>query len=152
MRTEVKIESSLQECQIMVQNGLLSQAGRLVKACKPSQVFVLTNPTLRQLHYPKLMASLSSSGLRLVPPIVVKDGEKNKNLISLKYCYDLLVGHRADRQSLLITLGGGVITDLGGLVATTYMRGIKLVHLPTTLLAQVYASIGGKTAVTNCTA
>lgn len=108
---------------------------------------MLTNPTLMKLYYDKLEESLSSAGFQIFPPLVIADGEKLKSLESLGYCYDQLVKHRADRSSLLLTLGGGVITDLGGVVAATYMRGISLAHLPTSLLAQVDAAIGGKAAV-----
>jgi 3-dehydroquinate synthase len=107
---------------------------------------VLTNSTVRKLHYKELQESLKQAGFdgRV---LVMPDGEEFKSLESLGSGYDFLVKHKADRSSLLIALGGGVITDLGGMLAATYMRGIKLVHIPTTLLAQVDAGIGGKAAV-----
>jgi len=107
----------------------------------------LTNTTLVKMHYPKLKKSLFRNGLKVGPPMVISDGERFKNLKSLSFCYDRLVEHQADRKSVLVTLGGGVITDLGGMLAATYMRGIRLVHIPTTLLAQVDAAIGGKSGV-----
>lgn len=133
--------------QIIIQDGSLSRAGTLIKRLNPSQVLVLTNTTLLSLHYRELKKSLFQNGLKVSPPTVIPDGERFKNLKSLRYCYDRLAKQKADRKSVLVTLGGGVITDLGGMLAATYMRGIKLVHLPTTLLAQVDAAIGGKTGV-----
>jgi len=147
MKIKIKFLPAPQKCQLVIRDGALSDAGNIIQALIPSQVFVLTNATLNKRHYPKLKAGLVSSGLKLAPAIVIENGERYKNLKSLKHCYDFLAEQKADRQSLLITLGGGVITDLGGVVAATYMRGIRLVHIPTTLLAQVDAAIGGKTAV-----
>src|SRR3972149_3840873 len=136
-----------QICRVIVQDGILQQIGRIVKRLKPSQVYVLTNTTLRKLYYGKLQESLSQAGFRVHPLLVIPDGERFKSLDSLRYCYDRLINYKADRESLLLTLGGGVITDLGGAVAATYMRGIKLVHVPTTLVAQVDASVGGKNGI-----
>jgi len=125
----------------------LSTAGSLIKKkFSTSQLFVLTDSKGYKLYYKKLEKSVSKQRLR-VTPIIIPDGERYKNLDSLKKAYDRLVKEKADRQSLLVGLGGGVIGDLAGTVAATYMRGIPLVHIPTTLLAQADASIGGKTAL-----
>jgi 3-dehydroquinate synthase len=134
-------------CQVIIGEDCLLRAGKLIRQLNSSQVFILTNPTLQNLHYGKLKESLSQSGYNLNLPIVIPDGERFKNLKSLSFCYDRLVKHQADRKSVLVTLGGGVITDLGGMLAATYMRGIRLVHIPTTLLAQVDAAIGGKAGI-----
>lgn len=133
--------------EVRIEKGYLSKTGLWIKEqISPSQVFVLTNPKVYKLYYEKLRDSISREGLRITP-IKIPDGERFKNLISLKKVYDHLVKERADRESVLIGLGGGVIGDLAGTVAATYMRGIPLVHIPTTLLAQADASIGGKTAL-----
>lgn len=133
--------------EVMIEQGALSKAGLLIEEkISPSQVFVLTNSKVYKLYYQRLMNSIFREGLRITS-IKIPDGERFKNLISLKKVYDHLVKERADRESVLIGLGGGVIGDLAGTVAATYMRGISLVHIPTTLLAQADASIGGKTAL-----
>lgn len=133
--------------EVIIERGGLSKAGLLIKEkISPSQVFILTNPKVHKLYYKRLKKSLSDEGLK-VTLIKIPDGERFKNLITLKKVYDHLVKEKADRESLLLGLGGGVIGDLAGTVAATYMRGIHLVHIPTTLLAQADAAIGGKTAL-----
>ena len=80
-------------------------------------------------------------------PILVPDGEEHKNLESLAAIYDRLIAERLERKSCILALGGGVIGDLAGFAAATYLRGVPYVQVPTTLLAQVDSSVGGKTAV-----
>jgi 3-dehydroquinate synthase len=89
---------------------------------------------------------LSASGFEIAV-ILLPDGEEHKNLKSLVMIYDGLVKARLERKSCILALGGGVIGDLAGFAAATYLRGVPYVQLPTTLLAQVDSSVGGKTAV-----
>src|SRR4030065_2235946 len=128
MKLTAEFRSSSSTGQIIIQDNCLKQSGVWVKQFNPSQVLVITNTTLLKLHYRELKKSLFQDGLKVSPPIVIPDGGRFKNLKSLSFCYDRLVKHQADRKSVLITLGGGVITDLGGMLAVTYMRGIRLVH------------------------
>jgi len=126
-------------------NGFEIAAAETAKL-SPTSAFVLTNPLVRVLYGEALRRPLAARG---IDPtfLVVPDGETHKSLQEAQRLYAELARAGADRGSLLLTLGGGVVEDLGGFVASTYMRGIALAHVPTTLLAQVDASIGGKTAV-----
>ncbi len=102
---------------------------------------LLTDTRVDGLHGGRL------SALGNTPRLALPPGESGKNLETLERVLEFLAGTGLDRGSLLVTLGGGVITDLGGLAASLYMRGIAVIHCPTTLLAQVDAAVGGKTAV-----
>ena len=108
----------------------------------PARRFVVSSPLVWRLHGPQL-----ARAVRLAEPILVPDGERYKQLSTVSRVYDALVRANADRASTLITFGGGVIGDMAGFAAATYLRGIALVHVPTTLLAQVDSAIGGKVGV-----
>jgi 3-dehydroquinate synthase len=108
----------------------------------PERRFVVSSPLVWRLHGPQLARSI-----RVVEPILVPDGERFKHLATVVRIYDALVRVNADRASTLVTFGGGVIGDMAGFAAATYLRGIALVHVPTTLLAQVDSAIGGKVGV-----
>jgi 3-dehydroquinate synthase len=110
------------------------------------KVAVVSNPTVAQLYLDSIHDALSASGFE-VEVILLPDGEEHKNLKSLVMIYDGLVKARLERKSCILALGGGVIGDLAGFAAATYLRGVPYVQLPTTLLAQVDSSVGGKTAV-----
>jgi 3-dehydroquinate synthase len=109
-------------------------------------VFVLTNPVVDSLYYERLEKGMKDAGVK-VNKILVPDGEESKGFDTLHKVYDALVENRAERLTPLLTLGGGVVGDLGGFAAGTFMRGIPYVQIPTTLLSQVDSSVGGKTAV-----
>lgn len=110
------------------------------------KVAIVSNSTVAQLYLDTVHDALSASGFE-VAPILLPDGEEHKNLKSLATIYDGLVKARLERTSGILALGGGVIGDLAGFAAATYLRGVPYVQLPTTLLAQVDSSVGGKTAV-----
>jgi 3-dehydroquinate synthase len=120
--------------------GLMKQAGLRGK------VAVISNPIVAQLYLDPVHESLSGAGFE-VTPMLVPDGEEHKNLNSLAAIYDRLISERFERKSSLVALGGGVIGDIAGFAAATYLRGVPYVQVPTTLLAQVDSSVGGKTAV-----
>ena len=125
----------------------LDQAGeRLQGLGLGRKVAVVTNPTVKHLYGKQVIASLKSAGF-LVMSIDVPDGEKYKNLDWANAIYTALLTNSFDRRSLLVALGGGVIGDLTGFAAATFMRGIPFVQIPTTLLAMVDSSVGGKTGV-----
>ncbi len=135
---------------IYIQKGILINLGEhLSKTMRNKRIIIITNPLVNCLYGVKLLSALKKGGydLDLIDLIEIPDGEKHKSLSTAKYLYDELLKRKADRTTALIALGGGVIGDLSGFVAATYMRGLPLVHIPTTLLAQVDSSIGGKVAV-----
>ena len=132
---------------ICIGEGILADIGSsLTDISFPHQVAVVSNPTVADLYAPAIEQSLRQAGFdpRL---ILVPDGEDFKNLDTLQTIYDRLIEHRFDRGCGLLALGGGVIGDMAGFAAATFLRGIPCVQVPTTLLSQVDSSVGGKTAV-----
>lgn len=117
----------------------------LIQEKKYSSIFILVDENTMDCCYPKFIANLSTE--LPIELIEIEAGEVHKNLETCTGVWNALTELNADRYSLVITLGGGVITDLGGFVAATYKRGIDFVNVPTTLLSMVDASIGGKTGV-----
>ena len=107
---------------------------------------IVTNTTVAPLYLDALLAMLHIHGVETIP-IILPDGEKYKNAETLGLIYDALLTHRCERNTPLIALGGGVIGDMTGYAAATYMRGVPFIQLPTTLLAQVDSSVGGKTGI-----
>jgi len=135
------------EYKICIERGILDKLGEyLSNIVENKRVIVITNPLVNSLYGAKLLSALKKGSFN--PDFIdVPDGEKYKCLSTVNYLYDELLKRKADRTTALIALGGGVIGDLVGFVASTYMRGLPLVHIPTTLLAQIDSSIGGKVAV-----
>jgi 3-dehydroquinate synthase len=132
---------------IHVGANILGRIGEfLQKSGLRGKVAVVSNPTVAQLYLDPVHKALSASGFE-VAPILLPDGEEHKNLESLAAIYDGLVQARLERKSCILALGGGVIGDIAGFAAATYLRGVPYVQLPTTLLAQVDSSVGGKTGV-----
>ncbi|MGB6607754.1 MAG: 3-dehydroquinate synthase [Atribacterota bacterium] len=148
---EIKIKiTEDKEYKICIKKGILINLDEhLSKTIENKRVIIITNSLVNCLYGVKLLSSLKKGGFNpdLIDLIEVPDGEKYKSLSTAQYLYDELLKRKADRTTTLIALGGGVIGDLTGFVAATYMRGLPLVHIPTTLLAQVDSSIGGKVAV-----
>ena len=109
-----------------------------------SKVFILTDENVAPFWLPEVAHWLHCDS---AVDIVIKAGEQYKNLQTVQKIWKTMMKHHADRNALLVNLGGGVITDLGGFAASTYKRGIKFINIPTTLLAMVDAAIGGKTGI-----
>lgn len=134
--------------QAIIENGLLARAGSVLGELLPqaSRIFVVTVPPVRKRWGTKLLGSLRKAGF--APEVIpMPDGEPAKRFATVEAMAEKLARLGADRKAVIIALGGGVTGDVGGLLASLYMRGIELVQIPTTVLAQVDASIGGKTAV-----
>ena len=132
---------------IYVGENLLPQAGELIRrAGVGEKVAVVTDTKIAALYLKPLEESLRGAGFK-VAAVIVPAGEEQKNLATVSTIYDRLVGERFDRGSSLVALGGGVIGDMTGFAAATFLRGISYVQIPTTLLAQVDAGVGGKTGV-----
>ena len=111
---------------------------------KTAKVFILTDENVAQFWLPEVEYWLNCKN---AVEIVIKSGEQHKNLQTVQRIWRTLMKHHADRNALIINLGGGVVTDMGGFAASTYKRGIKFINIPTTLLAMVDAAIGGKTGI-----
>ncbi|MFM2295131.1 MAG: hypothetical protein RLZZ350_1544 [Verrucomicrobiota bacterium] len=132
---------------ILIGPGLLARLGAHCAKLKLGQrCAIITDTNVGKRYAKEVFNSLARAGF--APSlIVVPAGETAKSLANVQRCYDLLAEHRLERKSFIVALGGGVVGDLAGFVAATYLRGIPFVQVPTTLLAQVDSSVGGKTGV-----
>ncbi|NRB58902.1 MAG: 3-dehydroquinate synthase [Winogradskyella sp.] len=117
-----------------------------IKTTNPSKIFILVDSNTHDYCLPSFMAELNNGDIK-VEVMEIPDGEDHKTIDICTGVWEALSQYYADRKSLIINLGGGVVTDLGGFVASTYMRGISYINVPTSLLAMVDASVGGKTGV-----
>src|SRR3990172_3293900 len=143
----VRVELGERSYDIEIGAGLLPSVGEKMRALGlTGRAGVVTNETVAPLYLDAVMKSLSAAGIEAVS-LVLPDGEEFKTLPWASHLYDRLMEERFDRKCALVALGGGVIGDLTGFVAATYMRGIPFVQAPTTLLSQVDSSVGGKTGV-----
>lgn len=132
----------------IIDAGLLARAGAMLRLHLGDldPVFVVTVAPVRRRWGKALLTSLTAAGF--APQIIeMPDGERQKRLATVEKLAEKLVRFRADRKSIVIAFGGGVVGDVGGMLASVYMRGVKLVQMPTTVQAQLDAAIGGKTGV-----
>src|SRR3990167_9384739 len=123
--------------------NLLEKINQLFDFSQFSKIAVLTDQNIPKLLINKIEKSLNKEIIKIVIPA----GEKEKNIETVKKIWEIMFQNGFDRRSLLINLGGGVVCDMGGFAAATFMRGIDFLNIPTTLLAQVDASVGGKTGI-----
>jgi 3-dehydroquinate synthase len=144
VNTRLTVELGARSYPIVVGSGVLGDAGVFEPFIAARQVCVVTNETVAPLYLDQLRTTLRG---RDVDVCVLPDGEEHKTLETYAAVLDHLLRHRHNRTTTLIALGGGVIGDITGFVAATYQRGVGLIQIPTTLLAQVDSSVGGKTAV-----
>ena len=131
---------------IYIGEGLLSQIKLIESHLKQKHVAVVTNTTVAPLYLDALLTLLKQNGIKAFP-IILPDGEVYKNQETLNLIYDALLREKCERTTTLIALGGGVIGDMTGYAAATYLRGVPFIQIPTTLLSQVDSSVGGKTGI-----
>jgi 3-dehydroquinate synthase len=131
---------------IHIGKNLLTQTDLILPHLKRKQVAIVTNTTVAPLYLAKLAEPLRAAGVSVIE-IILPDGEAYKNSDTLNLIYDALLQNRCERSTTLIALGGGVIGDLTGYAAATYLRGVPFIQVPTTLLSQVDSSVGGKTGI-----
>ncbi len=144
---EVKVNLGNRAYNIIIDRGLLARAGRLIARLPVGRkAMLVTNPLVGEMYADLLTESLSRAGIT-VTRVDVPDGERYKTLASAEMLYDRAFSAGLDRRCPVVALGGGVVGDLAGFVAATYMRGVPFIQVPTTLLAQVDSSVGGKVAV-----
>ncbi len=144
---KVEVNLGLNSYQIVIGSGLLAETGQRLKELGLSgKLVIITNPTVQKLYGDSLKQALLRDGFQ-VTMLTVADGEEQKSLETAGRLYTELSEAYTERGTPILALGGGVIGDLAGFVAATYFRGVPLVQIPTTLLAQVDSSIGGKVAV-----
>jgi 3-dehydroquinate synthase len=144
---KVKVELGANSYEIYVGSGLLAQTGRWLRENGLSgKLVIITDPRARKLYGDALNQGLTKDGFS-VTTLLVPEGEEQKSLETAGRLYHELTNCYAERTTPILALGGGVIGDLTGFVAATYLRGVPLIQIPTTLLAQVDSSIGGKVAV-----
>ena len=144
MHTTIEVELGERSYPIVIGRGLLGGAFDLSTHVKGDDCLVVSNETVAPLYLEKLLPNLEG---RAVTSVSLPDGEAHKTLATMASILDKLVAMGAGRDTTVIALGGGVVGDIAGFAAACYMRGVSFVQVPTTLLAQVDSSVGGKTGV-----
>lgn len=145
--TEVKVNVPGGRYDILIGRGILSDAGELIKKVTGTcSAAVITDDTVDSLYSARLEAAMASAGFKTVK-YVFPHGEKSKNAETYLSILNFLAENRLTRSDIIVALGGGVTGDMAGFAAATYLRGIRLIQIPTTLLAAVDSSVGGKTAI-----
>ena len=142
----IRIELADRSYPILIGSGVLDEGQSWAGLPRAGTAVVVTNVTVAPLYLARVKRALSVHYARVLE-VVLPDGEAYKDWVHLNQVFDHLLAHACDRRTLLVALGGGVIGDMTGFAAACYMRGVPFVQVPTTLLAQVDSSVGGKTAV-----
>lgn len=143
----LKISHPQGEYPIFIKSGLINDLGEnLKKLHNNRKLALITDNNVFNIYGEKIINNLSTDGYE-IKTIKIKPGENSKSLDNLNYIYNELVEYNLTKSDLIVTLGGGVIGDLGGFAASTFLRGIPYVQVPTTLLSQVDSSVGGKVAI-----
>ena len=143
---EVAIDLGERSYRIAIGGGLLADAATYDGLPRASAALIVSNTTVAPLYAAALRAALAGRFAQ-IHEVQLPDGEAHKNWQTLQLIFDALLAHGCDRKTVLFALGGGVVGDMAGFAAASYMRGVPFVQVPTTLLAQVDSSVGGKTAI-----
>jgi len=149
MSRSVEVRLGERSYRVEIGGGYLDQTGELLESAlggSARQVAIISNRRVFDLYGTKVARSLKRSGYRVCSHLI-GDGERYKSLKTAEAVYTFLINERIERKDVVLALGGGVVGDLAGFVAATYLRGIRFAQIPTTLLAQIDSSVGGKTAV-----
>ena len=147
MTTTVRVSGGdFRPYEVVVGRGLLAGLGERLAPLAQGRTVVITDETVGRLHGKAALAALKAAGIhgRL---LTVPSGEGSKSFAELERVIDRMLAFQLDRRDVVVALGGGVVGDLAGLAAALFMRGVDFVQVPTTLLAQVDSSVGGKTAI-----
>lgn len=144
---KLTIDLSHSNYDIIIQNGLLNNLSKEIsEVFKGKKIFILTDKNVDRFYGDRVLKELSDFGYD-TKKLVLEPGEETKGFFTLPRVYDELLNFKLTRSDLILTLGGGVIGDLGGFIASTFLRGVPFIQVPTTLLAQVDSSVGGKVGV-----
>jgi 3-dehydroquinate synthase len=142
----VRIELADRSYDILIGAGVLDAPGSYEGLPRAADALIVTNPIVAPLYAARLGHALAGR-YRRIHIVELPDGESHKDWVTLNLIFDALLGQGCDRKTVLFALGGGVVGDMAGFAAASYMRGVPFVQVPTTLLAQVDSSVGGKTAI-----
>jgi len=147
MKSVISVELPQQSYEIAIAPGGLSHLGAEMQSLKLGQkVLLVSNPMIFKRYGEAAIASLTEAGFQVIQ-CTLPAGERYKTLASIQRIYDIALEHHLERSSTIVALGGGVVGDMSGFTAATWLRGINFIQVPTSLLAMVDASIGGKTGV-----
>lgn len=147
MRDTVTVDTGASRYDILIGPGLLADPAAWRGLPPAAHAVIVSNTTVAPLYAAPVARALAGAGYRQVSQVVLPDGEAHKDWATLNLIFDHLLAQGCDRKTVLFALGGGVVGDMTGFAAACYMRGVPFVQLPTTLLAQVDSSVGGKTAI-----
>ncbi len=147
MSQQILVDLAENSYPIEIEAGLVKHSPVFLSHLKDKKLFIISNPTVSELYLEKLLGNLKQFQLEDVPVYLMPDGEQYKNLQQFEQIIARMLSLNLGRDTIIIALGGGVVGDLAGFVAACYQRGIPFIQIPTTLLAQIDASVGGKTAV-----
>ena len=144
----VKVEAPEQASayDIHIGHGLLKKAAGLLERCRGHRAMIVTDENVAPLYLDAMKAQLEAAGAQ-ASAFVLPAGETTKCMAQLERIYDALIDAHITRKDFVVALGGGVVGDIAGYAACTYLRGVRFIQAPTTLLAQVDSSVGGKVAV-----